>query len=242
LVQDGIVLGQTKILSDDTRTLLRQVIAAQDRHGLLSAWDAAFTRFGTLILAILALVGLSSVAPAAAIFIHNVFNVTRTREEGGSNGRRGEGGSSAKAAFEPTARESSLRVAAVILEDITGELVPTPGDLQRAIDRARTSGLRDDWRVRDWSDLDNVLDEVWWRGELELYEALHAVQEAQRLAKTTRTWITKTEQDHLRVIERARTIDREMLDAVERVVQVARNNGSSPERPRSWLRRWPRWN
>src|SRR5262249_53933599 len=66
LVQDGIVIGESGILSDDSRTLLRQVLTGPSRPSILGALQTTLGAIETLILAILALLGLKAVAPVAA--------------------------------------------------------------------------------------------------------------------------------------------------------------------------------
>jgi hypothetical protein len=60
LVTGGVVLGQTPTVPEDTRTLLRQLLTARDRHGVLGQLQDDLGSVGSLIAALLALVGLAT--------------------------------------------------------------------------------------------------------------------------------------------------------------------------------------
>jgi hypothetical protein len=57
LVQGGVVLGSTRILSDDTRALLRQLLTATDRLGVLGQIQTNLGAVGPFVAALLALLG-----------------------------------------------------------------------------------------------------------------------------------------------------------------------------------------
>jgi hypothetical protein len=85
LVEGGVVLGQKGVLSEDTRALLRQVIAARDRNGILGELRSDLGSVQTVILAILALLGLAAAAGTAPQVVAHA--VERVQER--SSGRRG---------------------------------------------------------------------------------------------------------------------------------------------------------
>jgi hypothetical protein len=58
VVEGGIVLGSSRILPDDTRALLRQLLTATDRRGLLGEIRTNLGSVGPLIAALLVLLGL----------------------------------------------------------------------------------------------------------------------------------------------------------------------------------------
>ena len=64
-VKGGVVLGESAILSDDSRTLLRQVLVSRDRQVLFSRLHSILGPFEAVALAILALLGLRAAAPVA---------------------------------------------------------------------------------------------------------------------------------------------------------------------------------
>jgi hypothetical protein len=65
LVTGGVVLGQTPTVPEETRTLLRQLITARDGHGILAELQDNLGSVGSLIGALLALVGAVATAGAA---------------------------------------------------------------------------------------------------------------------------------------------------------------------------------
>ena len=62
LVTGGVVLGQTPTVPEDTRALLRQLLTSRDRQGVLAQVQANLGSVGSLIAALLALVGLATAA------------------------------------------------------------------------------------------------------------------------------------------------------------------------------------
>ena len=65
LVEGGVVLGERGILSDDSRTLLRQILVARDSHALVGELRTGWGVFQVFLLAILGLFGLRAAAPVA---------------------------------------------------------------------------------------------------------------------------------------------------------------------------------
>lgn len=65
LVTGGIVLGQTPTVPEDTRVLLRQLISSRDQHGVLGQLQDDLGSAGSLIAALLVLVGLGAAARIA---------------------------------------------------------------------------------------------------------------------------------------------------------------------------------
>jgi hypothetical protein len=66
LVTGGVVLGQTGILPEDTRALLRQVLTSTDRSGFLGQLKGALGSFQTLIIALLTLLAARAAVQAAS--------------------------------------------------------------------------------------------------------------------------------------------------------------------------------
>lgn len=64
-VQGGIVLGSTHILSEDTRTLLRQILTSTDKQGVLGEIRTNMGLVQPLMAALLALLGLGAAAAVA---------------------------------------------------------------------------------------------------------------------------------------------------------------------------------
>jgi hypothetical protein len=62
LVAGGVVLGEAETVPDDTRALLRQLLAATDRQGLLKQADDSLGSVAPLVAALLALFGVAAVA------------------------------------------------------------------------------------------------------------------------------------------------------------------------------------
>jgi hypothetical protein len=65
VIEDGIVLGQTGILSEDVRTLLRQVITSSNRKGILGEVRTTLGSLEPVVAALLALLGLGAASRAA---------------------------------------------------------------------------------------------------------------------------------------------------------------------------------
>jgi hypothetical protein len=65
LVQGGVVLGSTHILSEDTRTLLRQILTSTDKQGVLGEIRTNLGLVQPLMAALLALLGLGAAAAVA---------------------------------------------------------------------------------------------------------------------------------------------------------------------------------
>jgi hypothetical protein len=66
LVTGGVVLGETPTVPEATATLLRQLLAARDGHGVLAQAQAELGSVGTLIGALLAFFGLTTAAGLGA--------------------------------------------------------------------------------------------------------------------------------------------------------------------------------
>ena len=66
LVTGGVVLGQTPTVPEDTRALLRQLLTTRDGHGVLAQLQDDLGSVGSLIAALLTLVGLATVAGITA--------------------------------------------------------------------------------------------------------------------------------------------------------------------------------
>jgi hypothetical protein len=65
LVKSGLVLGQTGILSEDTRAVLRQIITSTDRRAILGEAQSTLGYIGAVVAALAALLGLGAVAGVA---------------------------------------------------------------------------------------------------------------------------------------------------------------------------------
>jgi hypothetical protein len=65
LVQGGVVLGSTRILTDDTQTLLRQIVTSTDQQGVLGEIRTNLGLVAPLMAALLALLGLETAAIVA---------------------------------------------------------------------------------------------------------------------------------------------------------------------------------
>jgi hypothetical protein len=66
LVTGGVVLGQTPTVPEDTRALLRQLLTSRDQHGVLGQLQDNLGSVGSLIAALLTLVGLATATRIAA--------------------------------------------------------------------------------------------------------------------------------------------------------------------------------
>jgi hypothetical protein len=87
-VQGGVVLGSTHILSEDTRALLRQILTATDKQGVLGEIRTNLGMVGPLIAALLALLGLGTAAAVAPEIGQKVVKYVKERES--SPGRKPE--------------------------------------------------------------------------------------------------------------------------------------------------------
>jgi hypothetical protein len=67
-VEGGIVLGPTEVMPEDTRDVLRQVLAATGRSGVLGALQGVLGSLDTLLAAILALLGAGAVSEGVEKF------------------------------------------------------------------------------------------------------------------------------------------------------------------------------
>lgn len=81
LVQGGIALGRARVLPGDTSTLLRQLLTAANRQDFWSQLQADLGTLGSLIAALLALLGLGAATTALALAIRHQVNLLR--EPGG---------------------------------------------------------------------------------------------------------------------------------------------------------------
>jgi hypothetical protein len=82
LVQGGVVLGSTRIMSDDLRALLRQILTSRDRQGVLAQVQANLGSAGTLIAALLALAGAAAATRIGGpIVIERLERAERERAE-----------------------------------------------------------------------------------------------------------------------------------------------------------------
>jgi hypothetical protein len=86
LVEGGVVLGQSGVLSEDTRALLRQVIAARDRKGILGELRSDLGSVETVILAMIALLGLGAAAGTAPQVGAHAVERVQERSSGRSGG------------------------------------------------------------------------------------------------------------------------------------------------------------
>jgi hypothetical protein len=91
LVEDGIVLGQTGVLSDDSRTVLRQIIAQRDRSSRLTAAGDLGEKALLLIAAILGLLALQTAAPVTRTVVGGLVS-TAARGLTGTTRRETKGG------------------------------------------------------------------------------------------------------------------------------------------------------
>lgn len=80
LVTGGVVLGQTPTVPEDTRTLLRQLLTSRDRQGVLGHLKDNLGSVGTLIAALLALVGLATAAGIGGSIVIKYLESTEHRE------------------------------------------------------------------------------------------------------------------------------------------------------------------
>jgi hypothetical protein len=69
LVTGGVVLGQTGIISDDTRALLRQIITATNPQGTLAQIKGSLGDLGIALAALFALIGVLTAARVAPALI-----------------------------------------------------------------------------------------------------------------------------------------------------------------------------
>ena len=69
MVEDGVVLGSTKVLPEDTRTLLRQLLRSADQESVLAQLENNFSSAGVLIAALIGLVSFGVVAATAPVLI-----------------------------------------------------------------------------------------------------------------------------------------------------------------------------
>ncbi len=77
-VKDGIVLGSTSVLPEDTRTLLRQLLRPADPQGVLAQIQSNLEAAGALIAALLGLVTFGAVAPALILLIREFIGIPRS--------------------------------------------------------------------------------------------------------------------------------------------------------------------
>jgi hypothetical protein len=82
LVTGGVVLGQTPTVPEDTRALLRQLLTSRDRQGVLAQVQDNLGSVGSLIAALLALVGLATATGIAGpIVIERLKRNERIKSE-----------------------------------------------------------------------------------------------------------------------------------------------------------------
>ncbi len=82
LVTGGVILGQTPTVPEDTRALLRQLLTSRDRRGVLAQVQNNLGSVGTLIAALLALVGVATATRIAGpIVIDRLERAERERAE-----------------------------------------------------------------------------------------------------------------------------------------------------------------
>lgn len=83
LVTGGVVLGQTPTVPEDTRTLLRQLLAATNRQDFWSQLQADLGTLGSQIAALLALLGLGAATTALVLAFEIRHQIILLRESGG---------------------------------------------------------------------------------------------------------------------------------------------------------------
>jgi hypothetical protein len=114
-VTGGIVLGPTEVIPEDTRALLRQVLAATGRSGVLGALQGFLGSLDALVAAILALLGASAASEGAekfkrrgreGVFIMPTFGGS---PEGPPDGTTSDT-SAPSSAREPTVRSTPMAI------------------------------------------------------------------------------------------------------------------------------------
>lgn len=103
LVKSGLVLGQTGILSEDTRALLREILASPDRRGFFGALQSNLGQLQTLFAALLALLGLQA-ASRAITHARAEYPLARGRTPDDDRGRRSADSSSTTLSPRPVIR------------------------------------------------------------------------------------------------------------------------------------------
>jgi hypothetical protein len=83
LVTGGVVLGQTPTVPEDTRTLLRQLLATTNRQDFWSLLQADLGTLGSQIAALLALLGLGAATTALVLAFEIRHQIILLRESGG---------------------------------------------------------------------------------------------------------------------------------------------------------------
>jgi hypothetical protein len=84
LVTGGVVLGETPTVPEDTRALLRQLLTSTDRQGVAAQVQANLGSVGSLIAALLALVGLGTAFRVAGPIV--IGGLKRAEEKRAGNG------------------------------------------------------------------------------------------------------------------------------------------------------------
>lgn len=150
-VEDGIVLGETGVLSEDTQALVRQILTTTDDTTIWGELRTTFGSFKDLIPAILALLGVAAtikVAPAAAReVVRNVVTYgERTRRETMESQDPSQRASRASGTADPVAFRGDApkpdpklmgwvarRVLAEIVAVLSGGILPASATLAEAV-------------------------------------------------------------------------------------------------------------
>ena len=91
LVEGGVVLGSTGIVSEDTRTLLRQVLTIADQQGPLSQLQTSLGLLATIGVGLLPLIGVASAAGAVLLVVAPALASPIIQTSQGAGAGSGEG-------------------------------------------------------------------------------------------------------------------------------------------------------
>lgn len=153
LVTGGIVLGETGILSEDTRALLRQVLTSTGRSGFLGELRSTLQSFEALIAVLLALLGAGVVAQSAPKVVVQLVEGRPIMEQ-------------AKERFpRPFKRPEPAKKGAPAEPDQPVAPAPVPysrDDAWTVVPSSRqvTVWLRSGWKITGINDTDDVLPMV----------------------------------------------------------------------------------
>ena len=92
LVEDGVVLGSSAVIPDQTRTLLRQLLVSVDQQGVLAQLENTLGTAGILATALITLITFGVAAATAPALIREVTGTQPTQDAGELGGYQPGGG------------------------------------------------------------------------------------------------------------------------------------------------------
>jgi hypothetical protein len=91
LVKEGVVLGSTSVMPEDTRTLLRQLLRSADQQGVLAQLENTLGTAGVLITALAGLITFAVAAAAAPVLIRELIGIQQSAPGGKPDGPKPDG-------------------------------------------------------------------------------------------------------------------------------------------------------